>query len=198
MQLLVNIILVVNVFVCVALVAVVLLQRSEGGALGMGGGGGPGNFMTARGAGDLLTRTTWILAILYFFLSITMTVLTGKLHGGVGSLIDHINLNSVDLTTPQKPALPGSPAAPSSAAPPTTPAGPRAAEPDPGARAEQLGQFPVDPGCPHDPVQGRACATCADSSRSRSASGPGPRKEVAFIHMKCPPGLKAFRESGLI
>lgn len=118
MQLLVNIILVVNVFVCVALVAVVLLQRSEGGALGVGGGGGPSGFMTARGAGDLLTRITWILAFLFFFLSITETVLTGKLHGGVGSLVDHINVNSLDLTTPQKPAAPVAPAAPSSAAPP--------------------------------------------------------------------------------
>jgi preprotein translocase subunit SecG len=120
LQLLVNIILVVNVFVCVALVAIVLLQRSEGGALGMGGGGGPSGFMTARGAGDLLTRITWILAGTFFVLSITLTVLTGKLHGGVDTLINHINLNSVDLTTPQKPVLPANPAAPSSVAPPTT------------------------------------------------------------------------------
>jgi preprotein translocase subunit SecG len=119
LQLLVNIILVVNVFVCVALIALVLLQRSEGGALGMGGGN-PSGFMTARGAGDLLTRTTWILAFIFFFLSITLTVLTGKLHGGVDSLINHINLNSVDLTTPQKPVLPTTPAAPSSAPPATT------------------------------------------------------------------------------
>jgi preprotein translocase subunit SecG len=115
LQLLVNIILVVNVFVCVALVAVVLLQQSEGGALGMGGGN-PSGFMTARGAGDLLTRTTWILAAVFFVLSISLTVLTGKLHGGVGSLVDHINVNSLDLTTPQKPAQP-TPAAPSSAPP---------------------------------------------------------------------------------
>ena len=117
MQLLVNIILVVNVFVCVALIAVVLLQRSEGGALGMGGGNA-GGFMTARGAGDLLTRTTWILAFIFFFLSIVLTVLTGKLHGGVGSLVDHINVNSLDLSTPQqKPALPTAPASPASAPP---------------------------------------------------------------------------------
>jgi preprotein translocase subunit SecG len=116
LQLLVNIILVVNVFVCVALIALVLLQRSEGGALGMGGGS-PSGFMTARGAGDLLTRTTWILAFIFFFLSITLTVLTGKIHGGVGSLIDHINLNSIDLTTPQKPVLPAAPAAPTSEPP---------------------------------------------------------------------------------
>ena len=117
MQLLVNIILVVNVFVCVALVAIVLLQRSEGGALGMGGGGGPSGFMTARGAGDLLTRTTWILAFTFFTLSIALTVLTGKLHGGVGSLVDHINVNSLDLTTPQKPAAPAAPLTTPSSAP---------------------------------------------------------------------------------
>ena len=122
MQLLVNIILVVNAFVCVALVALVLLQRSEGGALGMGGGS-PSGFMTARGAGDLLTRTTWILAFTFFFLSITLTVLTGKLHGGVGSLVDHINVNSLDLTTPNKAPAPvpaGATAPPSSAAPAAT------------------------------------------------------------------------------
>jgi preprotein translocase subunit SecG len=118
LQLLVNIILVVNVFVCVALIAVVLLQRSEGGALGMGGGN-PTSFMTARGAGDLLTRTTWILAFTFFILSIALTVLTGKLHGGVGSLVDHINVNSLDLSAPQQKAP--APAAPSSA-PPSIPA----------------------------------------------------------------------------
>jgi preprotein translocase subunit SecG len=139
LQLLVNIILVVNVFVCVALVAVVLLQRSEGGALGMGGGGGPSGFMTARGAGDLLTRTTWILAFVFFFLSITQTVLTGKLHGGVGSLVDHINTNSLDLTTPQKPAAPVLPAAPTSAAPPPLQApAPQSQAPAQGSAADAL------------------------------------------------------------
>ena len=138
MQLLVNIILVVNVFVCVALVCVVLLQRSEGGALGMGGGGGPSGFMTARGAGDLLTRTTWILAFVFFFLSITETVLTGKLHGGVGSLVDHINVNSVDLSTPQKSAAPALPAT----APPALQApAPQTQAPAQGNGADALSAF---------------------------------------------------------
>lgn len=114
MQVLLNVLLVVNVFVCIALVGVVLLQRSEGGALGMGGGGGPGGFMTARGAGDLLTRTTWILAAVFFLLSITQTVLSGRLHGAAGSIIDHINVNSLDLTTPQN-AKSSTPPAPASA-----------------------------------------------------------------------------------
>ena len=54
---LLTILLVIHILVAIALTGVVLLQRSEGGALGMGGG--PTGFMTARGAGDLLTRTTW-------------------------------------------------------------------------------------------------------------------------------------------
>jgi preprotein translocase subunit SecG len=118
LQVLVNILLVVNVFVCIALICVVLLQRFEGGALGMGGGGGPGNFMTARGAGDLLTRVTWILAFVFFFISLTETVLSGKLHGATGSIVDHINVNSLDLSGPAgKTPAPTAPAGPASAAP---------------------------------------------------------------------------------
>jgi preprotein translocase subunit SecG len=120
LQILVNILLVINVFVCVALIAVVLIQRSEGGALGMGGGGGPSGFLTTRGAGDLLTRMTWILAGVFFVLALLQTVLSGKLHGGAGSLVDHINVQSLDLSTPQPtkptPATPTAPA--SSSAPP--------------------------------------------------------------------------------
>ena len=119
MQILVNILLVINVFVCIALIAVVLIQRSEGGALGMGGGGGPSGFLTTRGAGDLLTRLTWIFATIFFVLSLTETVLSGKVHGGSGSIVDHINPQSLDLSSPQSPVGGAAPAAPpaSSSAP---------------------------------------------------------------------------------
>jgi len=63
---------------------VILLQRSEGGALGMSGGG-PGAFMTARGTGDLLTRTTQILAAIFFSLCLAMTLISGHSHGRVRS-----------------------------------------------------------------------------------------------------------------
>jgi preprotein translocase subunit SecG len=56
------VILVIHLLLAIALVCVVLLQRSEGGALGMGGGGGMGGFMTGRATADLLTRTTTVLA----------------------------------------------------------------------------------------------------------------------------------------
>lgn len=68
-----TILLVVMILISVSLAAVILLQRSEGGALGMGGG--PSGFMTARGAGNLLTKTTWTLAALFFLCAIGLTIL---------------------------------------------------------------------------------------------------------------------------
>ena len=61
-----------HLMVVIALVAVVLLQRSEGGALGMGGGGG---FMTGRGQANVLTRATAILAALFFTTSLGLTLI---------------------------------------------------------------------------------------------------------------------------
>lgn len=58
--------------VAAALVGVVLMQRSEGGGLGIGGGGSPGGLMSARGAADFLTRTTKWLAVIFVGLSITL------------------------------------------------------------------------------------------------------------------------------
>ncbi len=62
----------VHLLIVIALVASVLLQRSEGGALGAGGGGG---FMTGRGQANALTRTTAILAALFFATSIALTLM---------------------------------------------------------------------------------------------------------------------------
>ncbi|MDP1631471.1 MAG: preprotein translocase subunit SecG [Caulobacter sp.] len=77
---LLNILLAVHILVSVLLGVTVLLQRSEGGALGMGGG--PSGFMTARGTGDLLTRSTWILFALFLILSIFLTILAGRERAG--------------------------------------------------------------------------------------------------------------------
>ena len=69
--------------IAVALVIFVLLQRSEGGGLGMGGGsgGGMGGLFSARGAADALTRTTAILATLFFLVCIALNLLV---HQGAG------------------------------------------------------------------------------------------------------------------
>jgi preprotein translocase subunit SecG len=66
--------LVVHTLIAIALVGVILLQRSEGGGLGIGGGTG-GGLMTARGAANLLTRSTTILAALFIGTSIILAVL---------------------------------------------------------------------------------------------------------------------------
>jgi preprotein translocase subunit SecG len=63
---------VVQALVAAALVSIILMQRSEGGGLGMGGGGSPGGLMSARGAADFMTRTTAILAIMFVLLSIAL------------------------------------------------------------------------------------------------------------------------------
>ena len=58
--------------IAAALVGLVLMQRSEGGGLGIGGGGSPGGLMSARGAADFLTRTTKWLAVLFVTLAIVL------------------------------------------------------------------------------------------------------------------------------
>ena len=61
--------------VAAALVAVILMQRSEGGGLGIGGGGSPGGVMGARGAADFLTRATKWLAITFVLISIVLAAM---------------------------------------------------------------------------------------------------------------------------
>ena len=71
-----NVLLVIHILLAVGLIGVVLMQRSEGGALGIGGGGG-GGFMSGRGAANLLTRTTAVLATLFILTSLGLTILAG-------------------------------------------------------------------------------------------------------------------------
>ncbi len=73
-----NVILVVHILACVALTAVVLLQRSEGGALGIGGGGSGGGLMSGRGAAGALVRTTMIFAGVFFVTSLVLTTLANR------------------------------------------------------------------------------------------------------------------------
>ncbi len=85
-----SILIVIHLLVVVAMVGVVLLQRSEGGALGIGGGGGGGGgagFMTGRGAANALTRATAFLAVAFFATSIMLTILSRGVGSG-SSIID--------------------------------------------------------------------------------------------------------------
>ncbi len=68
-----NVLIVAYLLIVLALIAVILLQRSEGGGLGMGGSGG-GGLVSARGSANLLTRTTAILAALFMGTAIVLTI----------------------------------------------------------------------------------------------------------------------------
>lgn len=67
-----TVVILIHLMIVLALVGVVLLQRSEGGGLGIGGGSG---FMTARGAANALTRTTAILAAAFFVSSLALSII---------------------------------------------------------------------------------------------------------------------------
>ena len=71
-----TVIIVIHLMIVLAMVGLVLLQKSEGGGLGMGGGGG-GSFMSSRGTANVLSRTTAILAALFFATSLLLSILAG-------------------------------------------------------------------------------------------------------------------------
>jgi preprotein translocase subunit SecG len=109
-----TLLLVAELIIAIALIGFVLLQRSEGGALGMGGGSSMGGLFTARGAADTLTRTTSILAFLFFVTCIGLNLLA--LHDRNETSI----LDSAPTSVPAKPATP---------APAPLPAGPSVPKP---------------------------------------------------------------------
>ena len=96
-----TILLVIHLMVAVAMIVLVLLQRSEGGALGIGGGGD--GLMSSRGLGNALTRATAILAGVFFLTSIGLTVLSTMEN-------NQSVLDSVIETDGNSPAGPSSPA----------------------------------------------------------------------------------------
>ena len=163
-----GLLLTLHIIVSVCLAAVVLLQRSEGGALGMGGG--PTGFMTARGAGDLLSRTTWILGTAFFVLSLALTLVTGR-EKAASSVVDRVKIEGLSADAlkareTQAPAPAGSAPAPGSPAPgspaPGVPAGgaPAGAAPAPfeaprPSIANPFGTVPAQPASPAAPPPGR-------------------------------------------
>ena len=99
-----TVLIVIHLMVVTALVAVVLLQRSEGGALGIGGGGG--GFMSGRGQANALTRATAILGAVFFFTSITLTVLA-NMNRAPRSVFDQVQPNQQQQTVPGQPPAGG-------------------------------------------------------------------------------------------
>jgi preprotein translocase subunit SecG len=107
-----TVLLVVHLIIAIALIGVVLLQRSEGGALGIGGGNA-GSLFSARGVGNTLTRTTAVLALIFFITSIGLTLLATRTGGG--SIFDRpgtTQQNQQNQGGPQAPAGDGGSALP--------------------------------------------------------------------------------------
>ncbi len=123
-----TVLIVIHLMVVLALVGVVLLQRSEGGGLGIGGGSG---FMTARGAANALTRATAILAAAFFVTSLTLSIVARYGEKPI-DILDRVPANSGNgvlnqlpgTTAPTPPSGNTAPAAPSgdgaAAKPPAT------------------------------------------------------------------------------
>lgn len=87
----VTFLMVIHIILVAALIGIILLQKSEGGALGLGGSGGAGGmggFMTARGSANLLTRTTGILAALFFISTIVLALMVKGSHKEKSILIE--------------------------------------------------------------------------------------------------------------
>lgn len=126
-----GLLLTLNILVCLALIGVVLLQRSEGGALG--GGGSPTGLITTRGAGDLLTRTTWILFGTFLTLSLALTLLGGRERSSQAILnrlkLQSINPNALPAQGTPKSTQPANTAPPPTVTLPASSAPPRATPP---------------------------------------------------------------------
>jgi len=110
-----TILLVIHIFLALGLVGTVLLQRSEGGALGIGGGGGGGGgggLMSGRGSANLLTRATAVLAALFIVTSLALTMTAVK-RGQSTSILDQAPVAPVEapVKAPAEPAGPTVPVA---------------------------------------------------------------------------------------
>ena len=106
------VLLIIHLFVTLALIGVVLIQRSEGGGLGIGTSQGMGSFMSGRGTANLLTRATAILATAFFALSLTLALMNRGTMGASRSILDAPASPSSNLPA-QLPRLPSAPSAPS-------------------------------------------------------------------------------------
>jgi preprotein translocase subunit SecG len=97
-----TVIIVIHLMIVLAMVGLVMLQKSEGGGLGMGGGTA-GGFLSSRGTANVLTRTTAILAAMFFVTSLILSILAG-MDRKPRSILD-----SSGPTAPSAPAAPGAP-----------------------------------------------------------------------------------------
>lgn len=178
------IILSIHLVVCIALIGLVLLQRSEGGALGIGGGGGA--LMSGRGAADALAKMTYFAGGLFLIISLLLTVISGAARNATGgSVFDNLpTFSPPAITQPETPAAPAeeAPTAPdptqsSVAQPQLASAAPEAAQPTslgpaPAAAGERAGPLTNQPATAsrQTPQQTAARTPSTPAATTRAAS----------------------------
>ncbi len=96
-----NVILIVHLILALCLIGIVLLQRSEGGGLGLSGGGG--GVMSGRSAATAMGKLTWGFAIAFIVTSITLTILAAA-KSDTTSVVDRISETPTPIETPAVPA----------------------------------------------------------------------------------------------
>lgn len=111
-----TILLIIHLLIALALVGVILLQRSEGGALGIGGGGGGaggglGGFMSGRASANLLTRTTALLAVGFIATSLILAILASH-RTAPTSILDEPASEPAATSEPAPVEVPSEPSAP--------------------------------------------------------------------------------------
>ena len=107
-----TVIIVIHLMVVLAMIGLVLLQRSEGGALGIGGG--QNAFLTGRSAGNVLSHTTAYLAIAFFLTSLGLALLA-KFESRSSDILERLPGQSAPATTTETPAPPAPTGAPTTA-----------------------------------------------------------------------------------
>jgi len=106
------VLLIIHLFVTLALIGVVLIQRSEGGGLGIGSSQGMGAFMSGRGTANLLTRATAILATIFMALSLALALMNRGTTGVGGSLLENPPPATAPAPAPAPPPTPKGPSVP--------------------------------------------------------------------------------------
>lgn len=117
----ITLLLVIHIFLALSLVIAVLLQRSEGGALGIGGGGG--GMMTSRAQANFLTRATAVIAALFMLNCLVLAMLAGQ-DRRPRSILDDVPVSQPGTTAPIAPSPVAPPVAPAAPAAPRAPSAP--------------------------------------------------------------------------
>lgn len=174
-----NIVLFIHVVLCLGLIVAILLQRSEGGALGIGGGSG--SLLSGRGAANVLTRTTAILGGLFFLTSLALTLLSGS-HRGATSVTDELTREQGGAARITAPVLDGGAPAPTGPAVPA-PAGSTQSPTDAAGTSTASGAPAATPpetpaGAPSVPAPTRGQAQPSQPSLN-TVTTPAPRPQNA-------------------